>query len=880
MSLFDKKSTGKFFTASLLSLSILLSGCGEDTDTVQDYSKNLKRGETYLQQGQFKAAIIEAKNALQKAPQEASSHLLMARILLEIGQSKAALKQLNQAEANSSPEYLLTKAEALIAQRKFHSAEQLLDNNQAILASSKQIQQLELAIQIQLGLTNTDKAASLSQQLLKLEPTSAGAHVSLAMIAANKGDMTLAEQHLNSVLAASPDNTKALLLKAKLAKAKNDLEGAEDALTTALTSLNTTDIITPQRASILRSLAEILTQQGRSAEAMIYTRIIAEALPGQLELTNKFEEALSHLQAGDLEAAETLLEEILTEAPNHQSAGQLLGIIKYNRGDLKAANSYFADNIDAETAPENATLAFAMTNLKLNNPERVLALLDDQIGNVTNEQLLGLYGLAALSANQLNKGEMALNKALSINPQLSRLRLALATAYNTSNQQQLALQQLQAAYQTTPADPYIQKALVRQYLSLEQKDNADTFIATLAKDQPDNASSLILIGTYQYLTGNNSAATSSLEKALAIEPTSAEAMASLGTLYIRTNKYPAATQHYRRMIKALPTSTTGYKGLFTSLELEDKKQQAIDEVTTMAKTSSHTAAYSVLVEFYARNTNFEKANDLLTEAQQKHPQDSNLQQLTARLALAEAQHAFKFKRLALARQAIMKGLQAKPDDIRLQTLLVDTEIAEGNFREAKKITEQLAINNGNLAMLLRGNIATAESKLAIALNHYQTLWTNQPSSDLAQRIYSNLSNQNKGKEAAEFLQKWATAFPNNPEMLTVKGAVAINNQNYSAAIQDINKAIELQGKQPSPFLLNNLAWAYLQTGNLTAAEQNASQAYNLAPKSAAIADTYGWVMLKAGKRDEARKMLKIAYDLAPDNAEIASHWKEAEASAL
>jgi putative PEP-CTERM system TPR-repeat lipoprotein len=877
MLLFKKPTTGQFFAAGLLSLSILLTGCGEDSNTAQDYSKNLKRGETYLQQGQYKAAIIEAKNAIQKAPQEASSHLLMARILLDIGQSRAALDQLSQVEANNNPDYLLTKAEALLAQRKYHSAEQLLESNQALLSASNQAQYLELAAQAQLGLPNIDKAESLLQQILKLDPTDPGAQVNLAMIAASKGDMPQAEQLLNNALTTNPDNTKALLFKAQLAKTKNDLEGAEDALTTALTSLSTTDIMTPQRASILSSLAEVLTQQGRSTEAMIYTRILAEAMPGQLELTNKFEEALSLLQTGDLDTAETLLEEILAEAPNHQSAGQILGIIKYNRGDLEAANSYFADTIDAETAPENATLAFAMTNLRLNNPERVLTLLDDQISNITNEQLLGLYGLAALSANQFDKGEFALKKALSINPQLSRLRLALASGYNNSNQPQLALQELQLAYQTTPADPFIQKAMVQQFLNLKQKDNADKFIATLAKDHPENANSLILVGTYQYVGGNTTAAITSLKKALSIDPANAEAFSSLGTLYIRTNKYSTATQHYRQMIKAIPTSTMGYKGLFTSLELEDKKQQAIEDVTAMAKTSSHIAPYAVLVEFYARNSNFTKANDLLTEAQKKYPQDSNLQQLTAQLALAEAQHAFKNKRLTLARQAIMKGLQDKPDDIRLQTLLVDTEIAEQNFREASKITEQLAVNNGNLAMLLRGNIATAEKKPGIALNHYQTLWTNQPSSDLAKRIYNNLNTQNKNEEAAEFLLKWETAFPNSPEMLSVKGSAAIIDQNYSAAIQDINKAIELQGKQPSPILLNNLAWAYLQTGNLSAAEENASQAFKMAPKSAAIADTYGWVMLKAGKRDEARKILKIAYDLAPDNAEIASHWKEASA---
>ena len=872
---FNRTVTFKPLIAGLFSLFILLSACQENTTIAPDYSKNLKRGEIYLQQGQYKAAIIEAKNALQKAPLELTSNLLMARILLEIGQPQAALEQLKKIKGNREANYVLATAETFIALTKYNSAERLLEKNEALLTSSNQIRYLDLFIQSQLGQANIDKAQSLIQQILTLEPAHANAQVSLAIIAINKGDIPLAEQYLTNVLTENPENIKALLLRAKIARATNDLAGSENALTIALNSLSTSDIMTSQRATILTSLAEVLTQQGRNTEAMVYTRIVNDALPGQIALNSKFEDALGYLSTEQIDAAETLLEEILLAAPNYQPARQILGIIKYNRGEFEAANNYFADTLDAETAPENATLAFAMTSLQLNDPERVLNLLEDQIDDISNAQLLGIYGLAALSANQSEKGQQALHKALSIDPKLSRIRLILAKTYNFNGEIQLALQQLQTAYQVSPEDPLTQKALIRQYLSLDQRDNADKFVASLSEEHPDNASSQILIGSYQDFSGNSLAAIASLKRALKIEPENSEAMASLGALYIKTAQYLAATEHYRHVIKALPTLAIGYKGLFSSLELEDKKQQAIDEILAMAKTSAHIAPYSVLIEYYARNALFDSANEILTEAQQQFSEDSGMQQLQVKLAGAEAQHAFQNGRLTRARQVASKGLQTKPDDTSLKTLLVEIEVAAQNFQKATELTSGLSENHGNLAMLLSGKIATAQGEQSIALNHYQALWKLQPSNNLARRIYGNLIGQKKSADSTAFLVEWEERFPNTIEILTAKSAVAIGNQNYPAAIMDINRAIKLQGRLPSPALLNNLAWAYLQTDNFLAAEQHSSRAYAIAPKIAEIADTYGWVLLKAGKHDKAKEILEIASNLAPGNAEIASHLKEA-----
>jgi Tfp pilus assembly protein PilF len=72
---------------------------------------------------------------------------------------------------------------------------------------------------------------------------------------------------------------------------------------------------------------------------------------------------------------------------------------------------------------------------------------------------------------------------------------------------------------------------------------------------------------------------------------------------------------------------------------------------------------------------------------------------------------------------------------------------------------------------------------------------------------------------------------------------------------------------------NNIAWIY-GDDELSKALAAGKRAYELAPESAEIIDTYAWFLFKNGDFKQAKDLLLKAVSLAPDNEEIRQHHDE------
>jgi predicted Zn-dependent protease len=71
-------------------------------------------------------------------------------------------------------------------------------------------------------------------------------------------------------------------------------------------------------------------------------------------------------------------------------------------------------------------------------------------------------------------------------------------------------------------------------------------------------------------------------------------------------------------------------------------------------------------------------------------------------------------------------------------------------------------------------------------------------------------------------------------------------------------------------LLNDLAWVYLQQGNVKA-RAVADKAHALAPLSAAVEDTLGWIMLAQGDAQGGLPHLKAAAYGLPQDPSVQFH---------
>src|SRR5690606_24272043 len=175
-----------------------------------------------------------------------------------------------------------------------------------------------------------------------------------------------------------------------------------------------TDNMTLQRMEVLQAMAATLSRQNRSGEAMIYSKLIAEANPKAQEIQTEFEQGIEKLKAGELKNAEEVFSRLYLNN-NARLAGSVLGLIRFQQGDYEKAMQFFEDTIDPETASPELLRAYAESQLRMRHPEQALQTIEANVNEHPNDpDLLGVYGLALLATGKTDEGIAQLNRALEL----------------------------------------------------------------------------------------------------------------------------------------------------------------------------------------------------------------------------------------------------------------------------------------------------------------------------------------------------------------------------------------------------------------------------------------------------------------------------------
>jgi Tfp pilus assembly protein PilF len=322
---------------SVLSLSIMISACSSETPETKG-AQHLERAQAYQNQGQYKAATIEYRNALKNSQNSEEAVLGFADMLNDMGRFQDALKLIDErGPEQRSDEIALERSESLIGLRKYRSADEEYD----LLADKQSPAAQYVLAQVYLGQGNVSAAKTIFSDLLK-QPENEFASKSklgLALIYLGEGDTKQALELVASIANNSESYAKAQVLKAGIELNQDALEKAEATLTETLTQLPNTDTMLPEKALVLERLSYVLTRLGRSNEAYVYQKLLAEAFPGANEVSEKYQSAVESFKAQDLELAKSTLESILEEYPSHARSKQLLGVIAYLNGKTDEASN-------------------------------------------------------------------------------------------------------------------------------------------------------------------------------------------------------------------------------------------------------------------------------------------------------------------------------------------------------------------------------------------------------------------------------------------------------------------------------------------------------------------------------------------------------------
>lgn len=872
--------------AGISTLLLFLVACSEDMQSPVDrYNALLNNGTMYLEQGQFNAAYIEATNAINLDSTNLGAHLLIARIHLQLGRYRAALGQLQVANPGlfvlrDQPGYEFTLVEAYLSRSKFKSAQRRLAQVKTALQAVDPLRLARLELQAHAGLEEFDKALSMADEILANAPGDPETLLYLARISLGKGDALTAERHADSVLKTDPDNVEVMLFKAQLLYMQGRLAAAEETLSLAAASLPTTDIYTGQRARVLSSLSSVLARQGRTGEALTYQQQLSEAFPSGAEVQERYALAMTEIGKGNLEQAESILEQLEQTTPGNETTGTLLGVIKHMQGDPREAESLFDENVDGEIASPLVVGVAAVNQFQLNQPYKLLELLSDRIDEVTNPRLLALYGVAALSANRGEEGVNVLRRALQLDPQNARPAIAIANYLNTQQPPDLdmALAELREAEKHQPADISLQSNLLRQLLLLELHEEARDYAKSLVDRYPQVAASHLIAGTLHVRFNEFEQAHAKYLDALKVDRETLPAWYGIARINIEQKNWIAAEEAYQQIIDIDGDQLEAYRGLYTIYRAQGNGEAGIARLEQLITKVDASAAAVAVSEIHFANNNQAAGEQYLSLARQRDPESQHARTLSANVHYQRGIQMMRGGDFTNARTAIFTALTSFPGNRQMLALLVETEIRSGELREAAKVLREMERLHPSAILVdaLRADLYVAEGEPESALPHYLIAWTKLPSDVIASKYFRTFRHLGRLEEGEQFLATWRSVFPSSVLATIMTG-------DHFIATKRPEKAIELYENllvhvPDSTAALNNLALLYLEARGPESALPLAERAYSLASVSPSIGDTYGWILYKLGEPERALPILREAAQIDANLSELQAHLAEVKAA--
>jgi tetratricopeptide (TPR) repeat protein len=860
-------------SAITLTGAMLLSACSDSADSAisNDPAIHIQQGQAYLDMHQFKAAFNAASEAIKAAPANVDGYLILAAIHQQSGQPQNSIKVLEAFTGTKNAEYYFALLEAYQKSGKFISAQKMIDQQRVLL--STQAPRLQLAIAQQLFYNSQlAQAKTAFNELLKNSDFKIDSKLALAKIEAASGNADGAINIIDEIIELDATNTESIFLKSLIYINMGELDKAEKSLSLALTTLPSADIFTTQRIQIIQSLANVLTQQGRVAEAMIYTHILSDEFPGTESLSLQYTRALELFENQQFAAAKKLLFEILDSTPGHKKSATLLGLILYKEGDPKNAGKYLADVIDPEISPLKLTELYVATQLQQNKSEEVLALLEYVPEASRNAETWILYASAAIQQKEFSKAKTALDKAASLAPNSVGVALLENFYYNNlpDPQPEMALQSVSAALAANPENQKLQILHIRQLLSLNKKIEVNNYVASLEKTYSESTDTQLIVANYYIYQGKLDAAEKILKNILALENNNIQALYSVAKIDIINKNWQLTLTDYKKIISFYPSEIVAYRGIV--LAMIQLQQDPLNAADYLPKNYEASVLALTLANLTLQQNKIDLATGYAKEAENELPQkyQASLDEIILRLNLAKASTAMVEKDYPKARGILMPAIKKATKDIRLLSLLTRIEIASGQYNEAQKITEQISrlLPKSSLATQLNSDILIAQGKQKQAINLLDSYWQKTKDEGVAEQLYQQLK-MGDSEKAVTFLNEWQKALPSS---LAAQRYQAIYQQNKGNKQQALVIYETLLKRAPNDIIsLNNAAWLYFEQGDERAAGL-AEKAYRLMPNNAAIADTYGWILFNQGDKKRGKTLIEQAIKLSPEDASINDHF--------
>ena len=539
--------------------------------------------------------------------------------------------------------------------------------------------------------------------------------------------------------------------------------------------------------------------------------------------------AHARLLQGDPEGA---LREAAFAAPEHEAyAARIAGRAHMDLGDPDNARARFDRAL--QVSPNDSDLWTDIARFRRSNGDVAGAIqaADRAVAaRPRNAEALALRG-------ELSRGQYGLaaalpwfNRAIEIDPGNVSALLERAATYGDMGRMRDMLADARRVHSLTGGHPrayYLQAVLAARARNFE--------VARLLWNRTrgaydDTPSGMLLMSAIDFETGNEEQAAQRLARLVREQPGNRRARRLLAAAQWRMND-PAGTIATLRPIVDRPDADA--------------------------------YSLSLIGRALARRGEADAASFYLARAAQPQPGA-----LAALDPLGEGEFA-----------GVRRMAEENPGDGPAQVRLISALLARGLGEEALARARRLQSDNPGApeVHILVGDALGLSGDFAGAAEQYRRAANIAFTESVAIRLIGALQRSNQGQDAENVLRLFVAQNPRSIPGLILLAGREMQAQNWPAAIA-IYEGLRARIGDNDATILNNLAWAYSEEGELGAAIPLARRAWSLDRNNPATADTLGWLLFKAGRRAEGLALLERAARGAPSDTAIRRRLDRARAS--
>ncbi|MCI0505893.1 MAG: PEP-CTERM system TPR-repeat protein PrsT [Gammaproteobacteria bacterium] len=881
----------------IIVLVVIVSvGC----DSKNEIAAHMQKAQTFLNEGNFNASIIEFKNVLQQDANNQEARYLLGTIYVTVGNGQSAEKELNLAlSLGAAPEKVRAPlVKALLLQGKYDEALILVSSVNGAVPEAHKSELQVLQGEAYLAKGDVDKAVASYTEASRLNQDNSAAMLGLAKVSLVKGDYEQAETHISSISESDENAVDMLLLKAEVASKRQQFDEMERLYLKALE-------ISEQRN--LRNAA--LNIRGKLAFAQLANNKTDEALQqiGQLQkaapdsLFPKYLRGLAAYQKQEFDVALEYLQQVISKAPDHMPSTLLLGAVHYAKGNFEQANSYLTAFVNNVPTHIQARKLLGVVRLKLNRPGEAVEVLETAVSSAQDDSaLLALIGQAATFSGDTGLGIDYLKKAKKARPDSSAIRAELAKVYLRQGAYDSAIKELE----TITGDDADKAKLLLVYTHLRKEDfaSARATVKEMLTQKPDSPAWWTVSGGVEMIAGNRIKARADFNKALELKNDFIQARLNIAKMEFEDGRLDEAKSQFDKILSGDAKNISALMGMAQVAEQYGETNEALAWIEK-ARQASETALVPRLIlgRYYFKRGDYEKSLAVGREAAQFNQNNVEVNRLVAASLVqlgrtGEALESYNdiikkdpqnpqwhvelanvyrgMKNFASARSALQKAITLQKDYLPAKAILASIDIQEDKLDDALAMAKRITTDHANSSVgyMLTGDVYTKQNKLREAQQAYIKGFDVEPTLVLVNKIFL-LSEPLKNFETSiEITKRWLKDHPQDANSRMYL-ALGYQNVNKPAAAEAEYKTV-LEQQPDNVMALNNMA--YLLIGkDIKSALEFAEKAYKKVPGNFAIMDTYGWILLQSGEPDKAIPVLKDAVEKSNGNPSVRYHYAAA-----